>query len=96
MSSAEPVYQVTPAYDYQNMPFLKTVDPRQPQFLKVSNTPIMPVRSTDFNKSPQVMAGVQLQRMPLIAAGYNTLTSNRCSNSDIDADYYTLDTAYYF
>ena len=47
--------------------------------------------------SPQVVKGTQQMRMPLIAAGYNTLTGdNRCSYQNIDADYYTLKTAYEF
>lgn len=92
----EPVYQATPGYNYQTMPFLE-VSAHNPQHLKVSNNPQTPYMSTSHAQSTQVMKGVQMMRMPLIAAGYNTLTGdNRCSNQSIDADYYSLKTAYEF
>lgn len=89
------VYQPSPAYNYQTMPYMEN-SAHNEIHLKVSNTPTVPYQSV---KTPVqfIKAGVQMQRLPLIAAGYNTLTGdNKCHLQNVDADYYTLNNAYTF
>ena len=87
-------WTTTPDYNYQTMPYLK-VEAHDPPHLKVSNNPVIPYQR--INNSPEVKMGLQMQRLPLIAAGYDTLTGdNRCYLQNIDADYYTLNNAYQF
>ncbi len=89
-------YQPTPAYNYQTMPYLQT-ESHNEVHLKVSRNPAVPYTLTKNINSPQVQKSIQMQRMPLIAAGYDTLTGdNRCYLTNIDADYYTLNNAYQF
>jgi hypothetical protein len=92
-----PEYQGVPmGYNYAEMPYLEVVA-HNPTHLKVSNNPKTYYRSVEQNRSPAVVLGTAMQRMPLIAAGYDTLTGeNRCNLQNIDADYYSLKVAYEF
>lgn len=92
----EPQYRATPGYNYQTMPYLKT-EAHNEVHLKVSRNPDVPYQGVANANSPAVQQGVQMRRLPLIAAGYDTLTGdNRCYLQNIDADYYTLNNAYEF
>lgn len=92
----EPTYQASPSYNYATQPYLN-IEAHNPEHLKVSNNPIPHYNNTMDVNSPQVKRGLQMQRLPLIAAGYDTLTGdNRCHLQNIDANYYTLNNAYQF